>query len=48
MSLSIIVIGSEKTCHVDNYLKIILFMKIIEHLLIYRMHFILFYFNVQK
>ena len=25
------VIGSEKTCHVDNYFKIILFMIIIEH-----------------
>ena len=41
-------IGSEKTCHVDNYFKIILFKIIIEHLSIYRMHFILFYLNVQK
>ena len=42
------VIGSEKTCHVDNYFLIILFMIIIEHLLIYRMHFILFYLNIRK
>ena len=35
------VIGSEKTCHVDKK-KVILFMIIIEHLLIYRIH--LFYF----
>ena len=35
-------IGSEKTCHVDNYFKIILFMIIIEHLLIYRMHLLYF------
>ena len=45
---TVYVIGSEKTCHVDNYFKIILFMINIQHLLIYRMHFILFYLNVQK
>ena len=39
---TVYVIGSEKTCHVDKK------MIIVEHLLIYRMHFILFYLNVQK
>ena len=43
----IYVIGLEKTCHVDKK-NFILFMITIQHLLIYRMHLILFYLNVQK